>query len=452
MLIAFSALAIFFMAQQSRADINWDGDGAQGNFSWSENWYGNSQPGWGYGSGNLVFNYKNGSQTSLYYDYGDWRNISDIFWASTFGAGFTLSSSGGGINFKQRIQNDSSYAQTVTMALSGGQNGASQIELNPVNGDLTLSGLFYNNAANSGGGVNYKTYGGNSKLLTINTTLGGNNNVSYAIEAYSKVYFTAAQAIGGNSTFDVKTGELWIGTGGSLTNGMRVNLGLNDSATAKFYLTGTADDSHNITVANNGGTKVVGTLGSGGATNTFSGNITNNSTSGGVLLENTTNGVARFTGVISGTGSVQVGGSSTNATVILAGNNTFSGPLTLFAGTLSITNANSLGTGQINIGNAGILNTLLVNSNTTITNTLQVFNAATNAVINVASGTTTTISGKLTQDSSKTNSTKYGKDGAGTLIMNGTNSDYNGQIQIGQGTVIVGANNALGTNITTAAR
>jgi len=236
---------------------------------------------------------------------------------------------------------------------------------------------------------------------------------------------------------------------------MRINLGLSDANTAKFYLTGTANDSHDITVANNGGVKVVGTLGTGGATNTFSGNITNSATSGGVLLENTTNGVANFTGVISGTGSVQIGGGatgSTAATVILGGANTFSGPLYVSAGTLSITNANSLGSGQIQLGNAGVSTVLLVNSNTTITNQFRINNAATNAAINVASGATLTISGQTTQDSTKVNTTKYGKDGAGTLVLSGTNSDYNGQLQVGQGTVIVGVNNALGTNVTTLAR
>ncbi|NBS54826.1 hypothetical protein EBT23_04600, partial [bacterium] len=448
MLIAFSAVAIFFMAHQSRADINWDGDNAAGNFSYANNWYGNTVPSASFSAGNLVFNYNNGGSTSIYYDWASWANINDIIWETTWSGNTTFNGNGNGLNFNQRLENRSSATITIgSMNLSGGKNGASQIELSPVGGDMVLNGNIYND-----NNLNYKTYGGNSKLLTVNTTLNGSSSVGYAIEQYSKVYFTAAQKIGGSSTFDVKAGELWIGTGGSLTNGMRINLGLNDSATAKFYLTGTASDSHAITVLNNGGVKVVGTLGTGGTTNTFSGNITNNSTSGGVLLENTADGVANFTGVISGTGSVQVGGSSTTGTVILAGNNTFSGPLTLSAGTLSITNANSLGTGQINIGNAGILNTLLVNSNTAITNTFQVYNASTNGVINVASGTTTTISGKLTQDSAKTNSTKFGKDGAGTLILNATNSDYNGQLQIGQGTVILGANNALGTNSSTGAR
>ncbi|NBO94215.1 MAG: hypothetical protein EBV06_18180, partial [Planctomycetia bacterium] len=256
----------------ARADINWDGDNAAGNFSFANNWYGDTVPSASFAAGNLVFNYRNNaSQTSQYYDWGSWANINDIIWETTWGANTTLNGNGNGLNFNQRLENRSSFAVTIgSMNLSGAKNGATQIELNPVNGDLTLNGNLYND-----NNVAYRTYGGNSKLLTVNTSLGGNSNVSYAIEGYSKVYFTAAQGIGGSSTFDVKTGELWIGTGGSLTNGMRINLGLNDANTAKFYLTGTANDSHNINVLNNGGTKVIGTLGSGGAANTFSGNITN---------------------------------------------------------------------------------------------------------------------------------------------------------------------------------
>ena len=452
-LIAFSAVAIFLMAQQSRAALlNWDGDNAAGNFSYNNNWYGDNQPGWGFGN-QLQFNYRNNAaQTSLYWDYGTgntWNSVDNITFMSTWSGAVTWNGNGGGINFNDKIENQSSSTITFgTMNFSGGKNGASAIQLNPVNGDMTFNGNLYND--NSKG---YQVWGANSKLLTIGTTLGVGTtaaNVGFNIEQYSKAYFLAAQSYQSNTA--IKVGELWLGTGGSIHANSKIDLGLNDSATAKFYLTGTATDSHNINVLNNGGIKVIGTLGTGGATNTFSGNITNNATSGGVLLENTADGVANFTGVISGTSSVQVGGSSTTATVILAGNNTFNGPLYVSAGTLSITNANSLGRGGIQFGNAGTSLSLLINSNNTITNQFRINNAATNGAINVASGITATISGQLTQDSTKTNSTKFGKDGAGTLILNNTNSDYNGQIQIGNGTVILGGNNVLGTNASTGAR
>lgn len=436
----------FFATPQVFAQQNWDGDNAAGNFSYNDNWYGNSQPTWATNQ-NLNFNYRNNAgQTSLYYDYGGWVNTADIFFATTFGGAVTWDGNGNGINFNQRLENDSSYKITLgTMKLSGGKFGASQIELNPVNADMEFLSTFnlYND-----NNKNYATYGNNSKLLTIGMALGGGSGVSYSIEQYSKVYFTAAQTFGSSAAFNIKQGELWLGGSGSLASGMVVNLGQSDANTAKFYLN-SADDSHNIKVDNSGGTKVLGSLRSSG-TDTFSGNVTNN---GGVLLENTSTGSVGFSGTISGSGAVTIGSStSASGTVILGGANTFSGNLSLVGGTLSITNANSLGTGIVIMGSGAVQSTMLVNSNTTITNQFAIQNASTNSALSIASGQTVTFSGNLTQTNGSTNTTKFGKDGAGTLVFAGASSTYGGQIQIGHGTVIAGTANSIGTNVTTAAR
>jgi hypothetical protein len=51
--------------------------------------------------------------------------------------------------------------------LSGAKNGATQIERNPVNGDLILNGnLFTDNSKP------YRVFGNNGKTLTVNTALG----------------------------------------------------------------------------------------------------------------------------------------------------------------------------------------------------------------------------------------------------------------------------------------
>src|SRR4051794_2413126 len=146
------------------ADQNWDGDNAVGNFSFNNNWFGDNQPGWGFGNGNLIFNFRNNSgQTSLFDDYGFFQQTNDIFFASTFGAGLTLSgSSGSGLDFNQRLENDSSFTQTVNLPLSGAKNGASQIELNPVNGDLIIGGSIFNDNSKP-----YAVFGNNSKTLTL---------------------------------------------------------------------------------------------------------------------------------------------------------------------------------------------------------------------------------------------------------------------------------------------
>ena len=311
--------------------INWDGDGAQGNFSWNENWYGNNQPSWGFGN-NLVFNFKNGSQTSLYYDYGDWRSIGDIIWETTWPVGVTFNGNGQGINFNQRIENRSYYTITIgSMNLSGGKNGASQIELNPVNGDLTLNGNIYND-----NNLRYKVYGANQKLLTINTALGGNTGVALDIEQNSKVSITKAQTMGASAAFNIKQGELWLSVASALAGGSTINLGQADANTAKLYLNG-ADDSHAVTVANTSGTKVLGTISASG-TQTFSGNITLN---GNVLLEATQSGatVDFATGAISGNSGVTITGTGT---VKLSGNNSYTGGTTVSAGTLLLGNNDRL--------------------------------------------------------------------------------------------------------------
>ena len=336
-------LVAVFCIQTARADVNWDGDGSQGNFSWSENWYGNTVPSLpaNFSAGNLVFNLRNNtSQLNQYYDWSSWANINDIIWETTWAVPTTFNGNGNGLNFNQRLENRSSQTVTIgTMNLSGGKNGASQIELNPVNGDLTLNGNIYND-----NNLRYKVYGANSKMLTVNTALFGNSSVALDIEQYSKVKITAAQTMGSSAAYNVKQGELWLDTGGSLASGSTVNLGLADANVAKFYLAPSAGGmthAGNITVANSGGIKVLGSLASSG-TNTFSGNVTLNGTA---QLENVSSGgTVAISGALSGSGGINVGATNANGRVVLSGSNSYTGTtLVQQGGTLVATHANALG-------------------------------------------------------------------------------------------------------------
>ena len=327
----------------ARADVNWDGDGSQGNFSWSENWYNNTIPSLpsNFSAGNLVFNYRNNaSQLNQYYDWASWANINDVIWETTWAAPTTFNGNGNGLNFNQRLENRSSQTVTIgSMNFSGGKNGATQIELNPVNGDLTLNGNIYND-----NNLRYKVYGANSKMLTVNTALTGNSSVALDIEQYSKVKLTAAQTMGSAAAYNVKQGELWLDTGGSLASGSTVNLGLADANVAKFYLAPSAGGmthAGNITVANSGGIKVLGSLASSG-TNTFSGNVTLNGTA---QLENVSSGgTANFSVSLSGNGGVNVGATNANGRVFLSGSNSYTGAtLVQQGGTLVVSHANALG-------------------------------------------------------------------------------------------------------------
>ncbi|NBS14482.1 MAG: hypothetical protein EBT57_06705, partial [Verrucomicrobia bacterium] len=336
-------LLVLIFTSTLRSDVNWDGDGSQGNFSWSENWYNNTIPSLpsNFSAGNLVFNYRNNaSQLNQYYDWASWANINDIIWETTWAAPTTFNGNGNGLNFNQRLENRSSQTVTIgSMNLSGGKNGATQIELNPVNGDLTLNGNIYND-----NNLRYKVYGANSKMLTVNTALTGNSSVALDIEQYSKVKFTAAQTMGSAAAYNVKQGELWLDTGGSLASGSTVNLGQADANVAKFYLAPSAGGmthAGNITVANSGGIKVLGSLASTG-TNTFSGNVTLNGTA---QLENVSSGgTANFSGSLSGSGGVNVGATNANGRVVLSGSNSFTGAtLVQQGGTLVLSHASALG-------------------------------------------------------------------------------------------------------------
>lgn len=426
-ILPLAVIGLFWVqATDVRAqNFNWDGDSGSGSFLDSLNWYNNSIPSFSF-SGSLVFNYRNGSQTSQYYDFAGWANASDIVWETTWPVNTTFNGNGQGINFNQRLENKSSSKVTIgTMNLSGGKNGATQIELNPVNGDLQLDGNIYNDNNRL-----YKVYGNNGKMLTINTVLGGNANVGLDIEQYSKVKITAAQTMGSSTGYNIRQGELWISGSGSLAGGSTINLGAADANTAKLYLEG-ANDGHAITVANTGGTKVIGTLDTSG-TRTYSGNIT---LTGGVNLEAVqSGGTVDFTGVISGNSGATISGAGT---VKLSGNNTFTGGTTVNSGTLLFGNNDRLANSGAFTINGGTAN-------------LGGFSETVGAVsINggTVSNGTLTGSGYTAQagdvSAALAGSGTLAKNGAGVLYLSGANT-YSGTTSVNAGILEIRSAGALG--------
>ena len=192
--VATCALLLGTAAQTARGDANWDGDNPVGNFSYTDNFYCNTAGGcggYGYGS-SLHFSLRNNSsQTSQYQDAG-WQNEDNIYWDSSWPVDTTFNANGSsGIDVNQRIENDSSHTITMNCPTSGAKNGATQIELNPVSGDLILNANVYNDNNKP-----FFVYGPNSKMLTIGTGLAGNSSVSLTLAQYSKVKLTAAQSWG----------------------------------------------------------------------------------------------------------------------------------------------------------------------------------------------------------------------------------------------------------------
>jgi fibronectin-binding autotransporter adhesin len=327
-------LAAVAFAGLARADQNWDGDNPVGNFSYNNNWFGaDVQPGWGYG-GALHFTHRNDTnQTNLYNDYTNWVSTDAIFWDSTFGAGLTLDSAGQGIDFDTKIENNSPFAQVLNTPVSGAKNGAPRIELNPVDGDLTLRQTVFNDNNRP-----YEVWGHNARTLAIATNLVGDASVSLAIKEYSKVRFTAAQSFGSATNLAVEQGELLLDAGGSLAGGMGIALGLADTNTAKFYLAasnGGASNNQAITVNNAGGLKVIGSLNTNG-THTFSGPITLN---GDVAIEpQSAGGTLKLSGVIG-----EMGG---NRVLLKTG----AGVLTLSSGASTYSGGTILSAGQTTLG------------------------------------------------------------------------------------------------------
>lgn len=186
--------------------INWDADNPIGNFSFNNNWFGDNQPAWG-SDADLHFSFRNNpSQTSLYDDYNSWRDINDIFFDSTYGQSTPINGdANSGINFNQRVENNSSFAQTINIPLSGAKFGATQIELNPVNADLTINGNIYNDNNKP-----YYVYGANGKTLTVSSPLIGNSSVGFNIVQNSNVVFSGATANTFLGTTTISAGSLTL--------------------------------------------------------------------------------------------------------------------------------------------------------------------------------------------------------------------------------------------------
>ena len=439
------------------ADLVWVGNDAfnNSNFASSGNWQGNTLPSWGF-TNSLKFNQnQNSNVTGLNYNWGDWRSVNDILWDTTFPVARTLSASnGGGIDFKTRIENNSSFTQTVAMNLSGGKDGASDIQLNPVKGSLILSGTIYNDNS-----LDYTVYGsdtGTTTNLTINTELGPN------APSKSSVDFTVAG--GRNTAIQVNASQSWSGTttvnsgafttangvtlastaivvgGGtvattsantladtaSLTvNTGRLSIGGSDTVASLAGSGGTIDiaSGATLTFGNASSTSYAGSItGSGGFTKIGAGVVTltgNNSTSGGTLVSQGTLMGGASTSF--GSGSIVLGdGNTGTSSIILMANS--SGNTTI-ANAITVAN---LGTGLVSIGGTNTGNTSfnLWNGTLTLNRNVQVFGDTT-----PGSSGRTSLSGQITGSGGIT--VTQGR----VTLQNGTNN-FTGPVAVNSGATL----------------
>jgi autotransporter-associated beta strand protein len=330
--IVVSVLLTIGSSPASAADIVWVGNDAFNisNFGQTGNWQNNTLPTWS-SSNSLIFTQnQNPNVTGLIYNL-PWNAVDDIKWAASFPVPRTLSSSNGnGLDFRVRLENLSSHTQTVTMNTSGGKNGASEIQLNPVNGSLILSGTIYNDYS-----VDYVVWGSfpsTATNLAINTELGPNAGTQADVD------FTVAG--GRNSSIQVNASQSWAGTttvnSGIMTAGSGVTL-----ASSAFLVAGgtfattsvnTIADAATLTVNSGrlsiGGSDTVASLaGSGGTVDLAPGATL---TAGGAVSTSYAGpitGSGGFTKVGSGTFTLSAASSYTGATTVSGGRLAVNGSL-----------------------------------------------------------------------------------------------------------------------------
>ena len=392
--VTFLVSTFRLMPPSAHADQNWDGDNAVGNFSFGDNWFGNTvggPGGFGFGNGSLHFSFRNNAaQSSIYYDFVGFADTNDIFWDSTFGAGLTIDGNGQGLNFNQRLENDSSFTQTIgsSMKLSGAKNGASQIELNPVNASLIINGSIFNDNSKP-----YYVFGNNGKTLTLNSTLGVGSNaasVSLNLSGNSIVSIAATQSYAGGTVISAGTIRMsGSGTLGSTGATLTINAGsldLNGTSQAVGALNGTGGS---ITSSTGSSSLTVGT---GNTTGSYAGSITN---TGSIALTKTGSG-----------------------TQTLTANNSYTGATTINGGTLRLAGTSTVltGTSGISVNRGG---TLLFAGNNQI-------NQATTPPIALGTATGTGIAkidaGGFSQGAGGTSTLAPGTVGLGALTLNSTST------------------------------
>lgn len=474
LLIAVAALSLFApRSVEAQVFATWQGTGT--NWSDAANWstnYGYGQLQWT-GSGN----------TTSFNDIGGAAQ-----WRYYFSGGTTYNLSGSNITFydfggaRGGILSDSTVVQNIAMDLTFQDGGRPTFILTRDTGGLTFSNILVTTATTALG------IGGSNSSSTIrfNGTISGTNSIVIGTNSFDlgTAGMAATRAVfAGSNTYDgtttVNLGALFVANNnalGSTNSGTTVN-----SGGSLLLSNGVTISGETLTLNGLGSSSFAqGTLATftGAGSNNYAGNININ---GGEVRIQAYGGT---TLALSGTLT-----SATNRTLYIGGNGTtiisnalvgfnsdfgngalwkdFDGNLVLLGdnstgltgtfqhkqGTVTITNANSLGSGRYDLGGYAAAATLQVNATTARSVNMSINNDSTNGVINVTNNQIFTLDANLSNSGGGSSaSTKFGKAGAGTLILAGSASTYAGQVQIGNGTVVLGNSSSLGTNVTTSTR
>lgn len=312
-------------------------------------------------------------------------------------------------------------------------------QLNSSAGDLLVSG-----ALNGAGfGLTVTNAGASSDIsglitnLTGLTKLGaGTLTVSGNNTGYSGTTTISAGNLRVTNTNSLGTGSL-VFNAGNLQSSTTTTIANNYSLAATSAING----SNAITLSGNGAL-TTGTL-----------NVTNTA-------------LTTLSGALSGAGNIDM--NATGGTLVLSGNNTYTGTTDVTTGTLSVTNSNGLGTGvnftsSVDVASGAVLNLAGVTIAPLIPLTLN--------GTGIASGGALTSSGTSRYDGSITSNaasigaggtlrltgvlggTSVTSVGAGTLVFENAGNNYSGATTINAGVLQLAANNNTTpstTNVTVA--
>jgi autotransporter-associated beta strand protein len=303
-----------------------------------------------------------------------------------------------------------------------------------VSSAVTPGGWTFSSASQNyvitGSAVNFGTSSGltdnSSANISIANVLGGSGTVFQA--ATGTLTLTGANTYTGSTT--INSGTLQISGSGTL-----------GAVSGNLLMTGgTLDLGGTTQTLNNGVEFDGGTVRNGTLSSSF-----------GFTSYVPANTTATISAALAGTGGLDIQSislSSNDGTLILSGNNSYTGGTFVDAGTLSISSDSNLGAAgdSIHIAASGVVASALQVTQSTIIN--RPFFLAGSATIGVSPNQTATIAGVIADDpgfvaSFGTLGTLVKAD-TGTLILAGTNT-YTGGTTISAGTLQVGNGGTTGT-------
>lgn len=434
-MMALTILLLGLVSAQAQTTLSWRSEAANGNWDESINWWNGS--GTQAPAGSEILQFDNGAQLTMNNNLsGSATNRYRILFQSGSGArtisGTTANTFYDFGGSAPKIENNSANQQTLGFPIA---IGASHLEINPVNADLSIQANVNLN------GNQLRIYGNNGKQLsfTAASVISGTSG-SVSLNENSKVIFQNAHTYTGDTY--INAGTLQFNSGGS-ANSSTLRLGdISGSAAATLALASGVNLGSTLVVrSGSSGAKTIGSTAS-SSTATLSGSVyldadvTATNRAGTLVFSGTEFDLKNqtLTLVAKGSGEIQISALLKNTTgtgklvkegtelLTLAGNNTFSGGVEFNAGQLKFTHKNGAGSGTITVNSgatdflSGALNLVLPNAIILNSGAFPLYYANSGFSIDqtgVISG-----GGGITRDNT----------GAGTVQLSGANSFTGGVI------------------------